>query len=144
MTLRPTAEGVLELARRLRVVLTCRGSRLKFSGPAAAVAELKPLLLEHKWALLALLSSPDASARPLPPAGNESWDQREALRLMAEADALVERLGVDGLHPVVADAATVVGSAFAARDLATVRFACSQFAAMVRELAHLRQLTPWH
>ena len=62
----------------------------------------------------------------------EPWDQPAALRLMAEADALVEKFGVDGRHPAIVDAAAMVGSAFETRDMETVRFATAEFAATVR------------
>src|SRR5262245_16678586 len=53
----------------------------------------------------------------------EPWDQKTAIRLMSDADDLVGRLGVDGRHPEITDAAAVVTSALATRDLETVRFA---------------------
>ena len=65
----------------------------------------------------------------------EPWDGREAIRLMSDADALVEQLGMSGRHPAIQNAAAVVSSAYATRDLETVRFACSAFAVTVRELA---------
>jgi hypothetical protein len=66
--------------------------------------------------------------------GRVAWDQGEALRLLFEADELVERLGVSGRHPEIAAAAAVVDSALATRDLETVRFAVAEFAAAVRSV----------
>jgi hypothetical protein len=68
----------------------------------------------------------------------EPWDADSAQRLIDGADALVERLGVDGRHPAVAAAAGVVTSALAMRDMETVRFAVAEFIAVVRGLATLR------
>src|SRR5215204_2526243 len=75
----PTPEGVLELARCRNVALTRVGDRLKFRGAEAAVAELRPLLLGHKQALLALLRRSEKRAEPVTLTGAESWDQCEAL-----------------------------------------------------------------
>ncbi len=66
----------------------------------------------------------------------EPWKASTALRLMAEADALVERLGVSGLQPEVADGAAMVTSAFETRDVETLRFAAGEFALMVRKHAN--------
>jgi hypothetical protein len=57
----------------------------------------------------------------------EPWNLDTAIRLMDEADALVEQLSVDGRHPAIA-AAAMVSSAFATRDRETVRFAVAEFA----------------
>src|SRR5262249_6429101 len=64
-----------------------------------------------------------------------SWDGAEAVRLMARADGLVERLGIDGRHPDVAAAASMVVSAHATRDLETVRFAVGEFTRLVWAIA---------
>jgi hypothetical protein len=96
-------------------------------------------------ALLAFLAAPGrAVAGNLPDSATEHaaelacgelWDPCEAARLMADADAVVERLGVDGRHPEITQAAARVVAAHATRDLETVRFACSEFVAVVRTLA---------
>jgi hypothetical protein len=54
---------------------------------------------------------------------------------MELADGLIERLGVDGQHPAIADAAAMVTSAYRTRDMETIRFACQEFEAAVRGLA---------
>jgi hypothetical protein len=58
-----------------------------------------------------------------------------AARLLTEADTLVERLGVSGTHPAVAAAAGVVCRAYAAGDLAAVRFVVAEFEQVVRTVA---------
>jgi hypothetical protein len=62
----------------------------------------------------------------------EPWDGETALRLMEEADARLERSGVDGNRPEIAAAAAVVVSAHATRDMETLRFALSEFLHAVR------------
>ena len=54
---------------------------------------------------------------------------------MESADALVERLGVNGSRPEVTAAAAMVVSAHATRDMETLRFAVAEFTAIVRRLA---------
>ena len=66
---------------------------------------------------------------------SEPWDELEALLLMTEADALAARLSVSGVDSQVAAAAAMVASAYAARDLETIRFACLEFGVVVRGLA---------
>lgn len=72
--------------------------------------------------------------------GAEPWDRRAAVRLLLDADALVERLGIDGRHPAVRDAAAMVTSAFGTRDPETVRFAVAEFTALIRRLAAFGQV----
>ncbi len=62
----------------------------------------------------------------------EPWDGKTALGLMESADALVGRLGVDGTWPEIADAAAVVVSAHATKDMETLRFAVTDFIVAVR------------
>lgn len=73
--------------------------------------------------------------------GAEPWDQRAALRLIVDADALVEQLGVDGQHPVIVSAAAMVTNAFATRDMETLRFAVAEFTVLVRGLAGIKGAT---
>jgi len=65
----------------------------------------------------------------------DSWDQAEANRLMIEADALVEHWGVEGQCPEIVNAAAMVVSANATKDMETLRFACSEFELVVRNVA---------
>ena len=69
------------------------------------------------------------------PVGHEPWDEREARVLVGACRASVIRLGVDTEDPELAAAAAVVTSAMATRDMETVRFACSEFAVAIREVA---------
>jgi hypothetical protein len=57
---------------------------------------------------------------------------------MSDADSLVERLGIGGRHPAVRDAAAMVTSAHATRDMETLRFAVSEFTVVVRGVARER------
>jgi len=92
----------------------------------------------HAAPVVAHLSHAAASADITQLSGNEPWDSRVALALMRAADAMVEHLGVDGRRPEIRAAAALVGSAFAAHDLETVRFACSEFGVVVRAVAARR------
>jgi len=65
--------------------------------------------------------------------GVERWDQRAAIRMVLEADALVARLDIDDQLPAIQNAAATVTSALATRDMETVRFAVVNFAAEVRD-----------
>jgi hypothetical protein len=110
--------------------LTRRGFTVRAAGESIAVApasELTPddrqSIREHRAELLALLSLA------------EPWNADTAIRLMSEADALVERLHVDGQHPAIMAAAAMVTSAHATHDLETVRFAVVEFITLVRQLA---------
>jgi hypothetical protein len=67
-----------------------------------------------------------------------SWDTAVAIRLMNDADALVERLGVDGNHPEVTAVAEAVVRAHATRNMGTLRFAVAEFGVVVRRLAAAR------
>ena len=73
--------------------------------------------------------------------GVEPWDGETALRLMESADAVVGRLGVDGTRREITDAAAVVVSAHAARDLETLRFAVTEFLVSVRFAARVCRTT---
>lgn len=69
----------------------------------------------------------------------EPWNTATALRLMVDADAMVERLGVSGRHPAIADAAAMVTSAFATGDMETLQFAVGQFLTLLREVLAARE-----
>jgi hypothetical protein len=103
--------------------------RLRISPASALTTADREVIRERRTELLAILT----------PAA--TWNQEEAIRLMHEADSLVEQLGVSGRHPAVADAAAMVVSAFATRDMETVRFAVSEFAVVVRRVASERKST---
>jgi len=69
--------------------------------------------------------------------GSESWDQSAALRMLFDADTLVEQLEVDGRHPEIAAAAARVSDAFVAHDMPALRRALGEFETAVRR-AHSR------
>ena len=92
-------------------------------------------LRANTGAILAHLAHPGAKNAIVTLSGNEPWNLRVAIELMHEADGLIGRLGVDGRHPEVVDAAAVVSSAFATRDLETVRLAVAEFAVVVHAVA---------
>jgi hypothetical protein len=85
--------------------------------------------------VVAHLTDTPAAGEAVRPIGNEPWDSRVALALMDTADALVEGLGVDDRHPEVRDAAAMVTSAHATRDLETLRLAVGEFTVVARTLA---------
>jgi hypothetical protein len=100
--------------------------RLAVSPAAGLTANDRDTLREHRLKLLAFLS----------PA--EPWNQEVAVRLIYDADTLVEQSGVSGRHPAVVEAAAMVTSAFALRDLETLRLAVAEFAVLIRQLARER------
>jgi hypothetical protein len=120
------ADLLADLSRRGITVRPVVG-RLGVSPTSTLSDEDRAAIREHRAGLLALLT-PVA----------EPWDQREALRLMFDADTLVERLRVDGRHPDIQAAAAIVSSAYETCDLKAVRFACSEFMVLVRRVADRR------
>lgn len=66
---------------------------------------------------------PDADWRPNWLAETQ-WDAREAQAVMDDADGLVEKLGVSGTTPQIAQACDAATSAARAEDLPSVRDAC--------------------
>lgn len=80
-----------------------------------------------------------SAERPLTPqveveVVSESWDQSAALRMLFDADTLVEQLAVDGRHPEIAAAAARVSDAHLARDARTLRRMLSEFETVVRRV----------
>jgi hypothetical protein len=114
-----------DLARRGFTVRAVAGA-ISVAPASGLTPEDRQAIRDRRARLLAILSP------------REPWDAATALRLMETADALVERLGVDARHPAVAAAAEEVGSAYATRDMETVRFAVAEFVVVVRRLAALR------
>jgi hypothetical protein len=118
------------LARR-GIVLTVAPSGALQVQPASQLTED-----ERKWlranaaTVLVRLREAAEGAQSAGLTGNEPWDDRVALALMDAA--------VDGSNPAIRDAAAMVNSAFAARDLETLRFACAEFMATVRGLLAAR------
>jgi hypothetical protein len=118
-----TAPALLADFARRGFTLRAASGRLSVSPASALTAADREAVRQRRDELLALL----ARAEP--------WDLPTALRLMHDADSLVEQLGVSGRHPAVAAAAATVASALTTRDMETLRFAVAEFAAVVRELA---------
>lgn len=115
--------------------LRTRGFTLAVTGGALAVRPASALtpadraaIARHLPAVVAALASGNR-----PPVAE--WDDRDAVRLLADADRLVERLGVNGTHPDVAGAAEVVCAAYAARDADALWPAVAAFERVVRRLA---------
>jgi hypothetical protein len=65
----------------------------------------------------------------------EPWNKKAAIKLMHDADEVAGELNISGGHPDVMDAAAMVTSAYATRDLETLRFAIAEFLVLVRQLA---------
>jgi hypothetical protein len=127
---------------------TLAGRGIAVTVSPAGKLQVRPASLltsaEHDWfrahvgVILAHLEKTAVGNSDVPLSGNEPWDRQVALRLTAEADALVERLGVSGQHPAIVSAAAMVVSAYATHDLETVRFAVAEFALCVRDVARER------
>jgi hypothetical protein len=100
--------------------LTVRPSSALTPGDRAAIVRHLPGLVA-------------AVAAGVRPAG--ACDAAAAVRLLTEADTLVERLGVSGTHPAVAAAAGMVCRAYAAGDPAAVRCVVAEFERVVRAVA---------
>jgi hypothetical protein len=93
--------------------------------PASALTSTdRNAIYESRDELLAILSA------------KEPWNQKAAIKLLCEADALVGQFGLSGRRAEVFDAASMVTSAFASRDMETLRFAVVEFDLSIRRLAH--------
>jgi hypothetical protein len=114
-----------DFARR-GFTLRAVSGRLSVSPATALTAADRTVIRERRTELLAALS-------PVEP-----WDTAAAIRLMFEADALVEQLGVDGRFLVIANAASKVVNVLATHDMAAFRVALSEFAVIVRATADER------
>ena len=136
-------------ARGFTFVVEDRAVRIR---PASALTAADRQAIQADLpALVALLAQTDGAGghsdstteHVVAVASREPWDAREAARLMAAADAVVERLGVDGRSPEISQAAARVLSALATQDLESVRIACGEFEIAVRaEADRARQLQP--
>jgi hypothetical protein len=115
-----------------------RGFTVRILAGAISVAPASALTREDRDAIRGFRSGLLAILSP-----GEPWDTAAALAPMEAADALVERLGVDGRHPSVARAAAKVCGAYAAGSIEALRYACREFEAVVRRLAADRvRVTP--
>lgn len=114
-----SAELLVDLTHRGFAVRASNGA-LVVSPASALGASDRAALKARRDELLALLAAP------------EPWSADVAHRLMFDADSLVESLGVDGRHAVIAAAAERVTVAHTARDLLALRTAVTQFEGAVR------------
>lgn len=136
MTPNDTIKDALnEFATRGVVVGASPTGTLQARPASLLTTEERAWLGANAGAILAHLKGAGGADTPVVPSAGEPWDRRVAIKLMEDADALVERLGVSGHHPDVRDAAARVASAYAARDLETVRLNVSEFKLLVRDLA---------
>jgi hypothetical protein len=131
-----SAADLVETLRRRGIALSEAGGRLEVRPASALTDRDREAIRSHAADLLAALQSPRA---PEEQAG-EPWDREVAIKLMFNADGLVERLGVDGHHSAIVNAATLVSSASDARDMETLRFALAEFELTVRRVARERLL----
>ena len=119
-----TAPALLAGLSNRGFTLRAVSGRLAVSPATSLTAADRDAIYERRNELLAILSP------------GEPWNPGVAIRLMHDADTLVEEMGVSGRHPAIADAAATVTSAFATRDMETLRFAMSEFVSVVRRVAH--------
>lgn len=119
----PTTPAFLTDFAKRGFTLRAVGEQLSVAPASALTTADRQAIRERRNELLAILSP------------KEPWNPQAAIRLMHEADALVERLGVSGGHPAVAEAAAMVSSALAARDMETIRLAVVEFAVILRRIA---------
>jgi hypothetical protein len=114
------------------------GGSLHVSPATRLTSDDRAYIHDHAAEILKQLSNPPVDSIPTRITGNSPWDTRIALQLMADADALVEQLGVNGRHPAITDAAAMVASANATRDMETLRFSVAEFTVVVRSVARGR------
>jgi hypothetical protein len=127
-----TATELIETLSKRGIVLSVTGGRLEVRPASALTAPDRAAIGKRLADLIAALSpAPSLS-------GLEPWDRAIAIQLMHDADTLVAESGLDGRHPALVAAGEVVFSAFAARDLETVRFAVAEFAVEIRRVTRER------
>ena len=127
-----TAPALLADLDKRGFALRAVEGRLSVSPANELTTSDRDLIREHRDELLAILPVPVNSRTDRQV---ERWNEEVALRLMNNADALVEQLGISGHHPKVAGAAAMVVSAFTFQDLETVRLAVTEFTIVVRKVA---------
>ena len=134
-----STDGVTDTLNEFRargvVVSVSPAGKLQVRPASLLTLEERGWVIAHANEILARLTGAAANT-DVTLSGNEPWNRRVAIKLMADADALVERLGVNGRHPDVRNAAAMVASASDTRDLETLRFAVTEFKLVVREVAH--------
>jgi hypothetical protein len=96
------------------------GANLRYWSPTTLSPELREEIVRDKAGLLTYLAV---------------WNGKRAHTLAAEADALVESLGVPGTDPMIAAAADRCVAAGTRRDMAALRAACFAIEDRARQLA---------
>ncbi|VTS01848.1 unnamed protein product [Gemmata massiliana] len=129
-----SATDLLVTLRRRGLALSVVAGKLVVQ-PATALAPAdREDIRAHLPALVAILTvEREQFDRPEPEAG-AAWDQHAAHRLMFEADALVEALGVNGRCPEIDTAAEAVYRAHVAHDPRAFRNAIERFVTTVHRL----------
>jgi hypothetical protein len=125
-----SAAELIETLSERGIALSVTGGRLEVRPASALTAPERVAIRERIAGLIAVLSPVLSESEP--------WNVSIAIRLMHDADTLVAESGLDARHPALVAASAVVLSAFAARDLETVRFAVAEFAVEVRRVARER------
>jgi hypothetical protein len=101
------ASVLVEALSRRGISLALVAGRLEVRPASSLTHRDRAGIRAHLPDIVAALTPPVVPTRPSEPIprspAGEPWDQREALRLMSDADALAKRLGVDGNPPTVAD-----------------------------------------
>lgn len=128
-----SAVTLLDALQRRGITLSAAAGRLVVHPATALTPDDRTAIRRHLTELVAAVAgwqTPLGGVEPAVP--RDPWDQPAALRLMFDADTLVERLGVDGRHPAIAAAAARAAGAHAARDMTALRLVLTQFEAVVR------------
>ncbi len=128
-----SAATLLDALQRRGITLSAAAGRLVVHPATALTPDDRAAIRFHLAELVAVVAGARQPLRGVEPAApSDPWDQPAALRLMFDADTLVERLGVDGRHPAIAAAAARAAGAYAVRDMTALRLALTQFEAAVR------------
>jgi hypothetical protein len=119
----PQSAVAIEVLTRLAaagVRLSPDGQSLRYWSPQPLPPELREDIIRHKSELLEYFGI---------------WNGKRAHMLAAEADALVESLGVPGTDPEIAAAADRCVAAGTRQDMAALRAACFAIEERARALA---------
>jgi len=115
-----TPPAVIVNAADRGIRLWLENGSIRYWSPSALDPSIRQELAANKSAVIAYLGH---------------WSRPEAARLVAEADALVARLGVDGRDARVWAAAEAVTRATTAGDMVQLRLRVAEFEGLVRRLA---------
>jgi hypothetical protein len=105
------------------------GTRRPVDGGSLRVTPASALTPDDRAAIRGNLNDLIAALAP-----EEPWNLAEAIRLMDEADALVERLAAPGSHPAIQAAAEMAASAFRRHDVLSYRTAVAKIVSLARQL----------